>query len=473
MTYESVIGLEIHVELDTASKIFCGCSTAFGAAPNTQTCPVCVGMPGTLPVLNEQVASLAIKAGLALHCDIQMTNKMDRKNYFYPDLPKAYQTSQFDLPICGDGYLDIEVGGQVKRVGITRIHIEEDPGKLVHTDEGTTLIDYNRSGVPLIEIVTEPDIRSEEEAMAFLKALKSILQYAQISDCRMEEGSLRCDANISVREVGESQLNTKVEIKNLNSFKEVKKALGKEMKRQSELYRFGEGHKIRQETRKWDAAKGRTLTMRTKEDAHDYRYFPEPDLPPIVLHEEDIQKGKASMPELPQAKRARFIQAYGLTSQEADILTADRAVATFFEALIEKGAPAKRAANWTVSEVLRFYKEGQSLPISPDALTDILLFIEKGTLSTTAGKEVFAAVMETGKAPMVIVEERGLAQIHCEDQLSEVIEEVLAAHGKAVEDYQSGRLEAAGFLMGMVMKATKGQANPARAKALIESKLAG
>lgn len=471
MAYEAVIGLEIHVELHTASKIFCGCSTAFGAPPNTQTCPICTGMPGTLPVLNEQVAQLAVKAGLALQCDIQMVNKMDRKNYFYPDLPKAYQISQYDLPICTDGHLEIEVEGETKRVGITRIHIEEDPGKLIHTDDGTTLIDYNRSGVPLIEIVTEPDIRSEAEAMAFLKGLKAILQYADISDCRMEQGSLRCDANISVREVGETQLNTKVEIKNLNSFKEVSKALAKEYKRQSELYRFGEGQKIRQETRKWDAAKGRTLTMRTKEDAHDYRYFPEPDLPPILLEDETLVRLQENMPELPEEKRVWLMEAYGLSDQEAMVLTSEKVVAQFFEAVIDLGAQPKRAANWVMTEVLRSMKDSDEIPVQPKQLADILHMIEAHTISTTAAKDVFEAILGTDKCAMELVEERGLAQIHNEDELSDVIEEVFAAHSKAVEDFMSGKPEAAGFLMGMVMKATKGQANPALTRAMIDEKL--
>lgn len=474
MSYEAVIGLEIHVELDTASKIFCGCPTTFGAAPNTNVCPICMGMPGTLPVLNEDVVKLAIKAGLALDCDISMTNKTDRKNYFYPDLPKAYQISQFDMPICEKGVVKFELDGKEKSVGITRIHIEEDPGKMIHTDDGVSLVDYNRSGVALIEIVTEPDIRSAEEAVAFLKTLKSILQYSEVSDCRMEQGSLRCDANISIRDYGDDVLNTKVEIKNLNSFKEVGKALQKEYKRQSDLTRFDEGHKIKQETRKWDAAKGRTMTMRTKEDAHDYRFFPEPDLPPIILEKAQVEAAHHSLPELPDAKRVRFHDAYELSSQEIEVLISEKFIADYFEEVVEYGSSPKKAANWVIVEGLRLLKsvESEEIPVKPSHLAKLIELVEEGTVSVTAAKEVFEALVKHDEDPLDLIERMGLRQNSSADALTEILDEVLAAQAKAIEDYHSGRPESVGFLMGQIMKATKGQANPRMAKELLLKKLA-
>jgi len=473
MSYEAVIGLEIHVELDTASKIFCGCPTTFGAAPNTNVCPICMGMPGTLPVLNEEVVKLAIKAGVAIDCDISMTNKTDRKNYFYPDLPKAYQISQFDMPICEKGFVKFDVNGVEKTVGITRIHIEEDPGKMIHTDDGVSLVDYNRSGVALIEIVTEPDIRSAEEALAFLKTMKSILQYSEVSDCRMEQGSLRCDANISIRDFGQDILNTKVEIKNLNSFKEVGKALQKEYKRQSDLHRFDEAHKIKQETRKWDAAKGRTMTMRTKEDAHDYRFFPEPDLPPIILEKAQIEAAHHTLPELPDAKRVRFHDAYELSSQEVEVLIAEKVTADYFEQVVEYGAAPKKAANWVIVEGLRLLKsvEGEEIPVKPGHLAKLIELVEEGTVSVTAAKEVFEALVKHDEDPLDLIEKMGLRQNNSADALGETVDEILEAQSKAVEDYHSGRPESVGFLMGQIMKATKGQANPRMAKELLLQRL--
>ncbi len=469
MSYEAVIGLEIHVELDTASKIFCGCPTTFGAEPNTNVCPICMGMPGTLPVLNEEVVKLAVKAGLAMDCDIMMTNKTDRKNYFYPDLPKAYQISQFDMPICEKGTIKFDLDGVEKTVGITRIHIEEDPGKMIHTDDGVSLVDYNRSGVPLIEIVSEPDIRSAEEAVAFLKTLKSILQYSEISDCKMEQGSLRCDANISIREHGQDILNTKVEIKNLNSFKEVGKALQKEYKRQSDLTRFGEGDKIKQETRKWDAAKGRTMTMRTKEDAHDYRFFPEPDLPPILLDKAQVEATHHALPELPDQKRVRFHDAYELTSQEVEVLISEKFIADYYEDVVEYGANPKKAANWVIVEGLRLLKtvEKEEIPVKPCHLAKLIELVEEGTVSVTAAKEVFEALAKHDEDPLDLIERMGLKQNNSADALGSIIDEILAAQVKAVEDYHAGRAESMGFLMGQVMKATKGQANPGIAKELL------
>jgi len=357
MSFETVIGLEIHAELKTKSKIFCSCSTEFGAEPNKNTCPICLGLPGTLPVLNEEVVNYAIKAGTSLNCEINKLNKMDRKNYFYPDLPKAFQTSQFDLPICSGGHVDIEVGGKTKTVRLNRIHIEEDAGKLVHLDDdGISLIDYNRVGVPLIEIVSEPDMRSPEEAVTFLRTLRSILQYADVSDCRMEQGSIRCDANISIRRFGEDVLNTKVEIKNINSFKELQKALEKEEKRQRELYTYGEEYKIKQETRRWDNGKGKTIPMRSKEDAHDYRYFPEPDLVPIIIQEEQIESIKATLPEMPRVKKERFIKSYGLSEKEVGIIIDDKVLSSFYEETVSLGANPKSVANWVLGDMLRLLK---------------------------------------------------------------------------------------------------------------------
>ena len=345
MELETIIGLEIHVELATQSKIFCSCSTEFGSSPNENTCPICIGMPGTLPTLNEEAVALAIKAGKALNCEINRMNKFDRKNYFYPDLPKGYQISQFDVPLCSKGYIDITMGEKIKRINITRIHLEEDAGKLIHLeDEPISLVDYNRAGVPLIEIVTEPDLRSPQEAVAFLKALKSILQYAEISDCKMEEGSLRCDVNISMRKVGEDIFNTRVEIKNLNSFKEVLKALEAEEERQRDLHLNKEEYKIRQETRRWDAAKGKTIPMRSKEEAEDYRYFAEPDLKPILIGEEFIQKSIMNLPELPEKRKRRIIEQYGIKEMQTDILIEQKPLVDYFEEVVFHGASPIEAA---------------------------------------------------------------------------------------------------------------------------------
>ncbi|MDK2919463.1 MAG: aspartyl-tRNA(Asn)/glutamyl-tRNA(Gln) amidotransferase subunit [Candidatus Petromonas sp.] len=472
MGLETIIGLEIHVELDTKSKIFCSCSTEFGAKPNENTCPICIGLPGTLPVLNEEVVNLAIKAGTALNCNINMINKTDRKNYFYPDLPKAYQISQYDMPICTGGWIEIESGGKTKKVGITRIHIEEDAGKLIHLeDEPFTLVDYNRTGVPLIEIVTEPDLRSSEEAVAFLKALKSILEYAEISDCRMEQGSLRCDANISVREIGQKDFNTKVEIKNLNSFKEVAKALEKEERRQKELYNFGEGHKIKQETRKWDAGKGRTVSMRSKEDAHDYRYFPEPDLPPVTIKEELINKIKKTLPELASEKAKRFSQEYKLNEKDIDILISSKEIADYFETVVSLGSEPKEASNWITVELLRVMKQTEVIPVKAEQLAGLIKLVDKGTISRSAAKEVFDELVSSDKDPEEIVKKRGLSQISSSDQLEEIIDSVLNQNSQAVEDYKNGKGKAIGFLIGQIMKETKGKANPNIAREILLEKL--
>lgn len=476
MSFETIIGLEIHAELNTKTKIFCNCSTKFGAEPNSNTCPICIGLPGTLPVLNEEVVNLAIKAGTVLNCEINKLNKMDRKNYFYPDLPKAYQISQYDLPICKGGYVEFELDGVKKKVRLNRIHIEEDAGKLIHLeDEPFSLIDYNRVGVPLAEIVTEPDLRSPKEAVAFLRILKSILEYGEISDCKMEQGSMRCDANISIRAVGEEKLNAKVEIKNINSFRELQKALEKEEKRQRELYNFGEEYKIKQETRRWDNGKGRTVTMRSKEDAHDYRYFPDPDLVPIIIKEEQIEAIKLTIPELPQAKKIRFIKQYKLGEKEIEILLGDKTLGEFYEGVVKQGADPQNASNWILGDLLRILKEKEiecsEMTLLPKALYELIELIAKGEISGTAAKEVFNEMFVSGKSPESIIKEKGLIQISSSDVLDKIVDEILTTNLKSVEDYKNGKLQAAGFLMGQIMKATKGQANPTVAKELIEIKL--
>lgn len=476
MVYETIIGLEIHVELNTKTKIFCGCSTKFGAKPNSNTCPICMGLPGTLPVLNEEVVNLAIKAGSILNCRINKINKMDRKNYFYPDLPKAYQISQYDLPLCSEGSLEFEVKGVKKKVRINRIHIEEDAGKLIHLEqEPYSLIDYNRVGVPLAEIVTEPDMRSPEEAVAFVKALKAMMEYADVSDCKMEQGSLRCDANISLRPVGEDKLYSKVEIKNINSFRELQKALEKEQKRQTELYSFGEGYKIKQETRRWDSGKGRTITMRTKEDAHDYRYFPDPDLVPVIISQDKIEKINSSIPELPPEKKKRFIEEYKLSSKEVDILIGDKALSKFYEDTVQLGSDCKIAANWVLGDVLRVLNEEEmessDMTLKPESLNELIRLVDKGSISVSAAKQVFDEMFETGDSAEKIVKKKGLSQISSSDVLEKIIDEVLSENPKSIEDYKNGKLQAAGFLTGQVMKATKGQANPKLTKELIEKKL--
>ncbi|AYD40518.1 Asp-tRNA(Asn)/Glu-tRNA(Gln) amidotransferase subunit GatB [Clostridium fermenticellae] len=475
-SYETIIGLEIHAELNTKTKIFCNCSTEFGAEPNAHTCPVCMGLPGTLPVLNKEVIKLAIKAGKILGCKINKVNKMDRKNYFYPDLPKAYQISQFDLPICSGGSLEFELDGVKRKVSLNRIHIEEDAGKLVHlADEPVSLIDYNRVGVPLAEIVTEPDLRSPKEAVTFMKTLRSMLQYGGISDCRMEQGSLRCDANISMREVGSDKLNCKVEIKNISSFRELQKALEKEEKRQRELYNFGEEFKIKQETRRWDAGKGKTVAMRSKEDANDYRYFPDPDLAPIIIRDNQIEKIEESIPELPKAKKARFIRDYKLGNKEVDILIDDKRLGEFFEATVKCGADPKTTANWILVDVLRILKEKEmdssSMNLEPEKLYKLIKIVSEGKISATAAKEVFDDMFESGKDPEDIVKEKGLTQISSSDVLDEIIQKVLGENPKSVEDYKAGKTQAAGYLVGQVMKASKGKANPKLARELIISKL--
>jgi aspartyl-tRNA(Asn)/glutamyl-tRNA(Gln) amidotransferase subunit B len=475
--YEVVIGLEVHVELKTATKIFCACSTAFGAEPNTQVCPVCSGFPGALPVLNVQAVAYAIRTGLALNCAIAETCKFDRKNYFYPDLPNAYQISQYDQPICGKGFLDIDVEGEHKRIGITRAHLEEDAGKLVHqgsiTTTSTSLVNLNRCGVPLLEIVSEPDMRSAAEARAYMEKLRSILLFAGVSDCKMEEGSLRCDANVSVRPQGESKLGTRVEIKNLNSFRALEKAIEYEASRQIDALEDGE--KLVQETRTWDEEKQVTRAMRSKEEAEDYRYFPDPDLPPLRIDPSWINDIAASMPELPDQAQERLMENYGLSDYDAAWLTLTPQTLEFFDQAMQFYHDAKTISNWMMGELSRLLNQNnlelQDSLLRPKHLTDMLQMIDKGTISGKMAKVVFEEMFSTGKSPEEIVKEKGMAQISDQDTLQKVIDEAVAANAKVVEDYKNGKEKAFGFLIGQIMKATRGQANPALVNELLKERL--
>ncbi|MFA9398913.1 MAG: Asp-tRNA(Asn)/Glu-tRNA(Gln) amidotransferase subunit GatB [Clostridiaceae bacterium] len=476
MSFETIIGLEIHAELKTNSKIFCSCETGFGAEPNAHTCPICLGLPGTLPVLNEEVINLAIKAGSSLNCKINQLNFMDRKNYFYPDLPKAYQISQFDLPICSGGYVEIDLENTTKKIRLNRIHIEEDAGKLVHLeDEPYSLIDYNRVGVPLIEIVSEPDLRSVSEAVLFLKTLRSILEYEEISDCRMEQGSLRCDANISIRPTGMKELTTKVEIKNINSFRELQKALEKEEKRQRELYNYGEEYKIKQETRRWNTGKGKCVPMRSKEDAHDYRYFRDPDLPPIVIDKDKIDNILNSLSEFPKNKLARYINQYKLSKNDAETLLDYRHLASYFDSIVKLGADPKLAINFILGDSLRLLKEENkeeiSISIKKEDFVKLISIIKEGKINSTTGREVFEIMFNEGKDPETLVKEKGLGQISGEGEIDKIVDNVLEINQKSVDDYKNGKQAAFGYLMGQIMKASKGKANPSVAKNLLQSKL--
>jgi len=475
--YEIVIGLEVHAELKTETKIFCSCSTAFGAEPNTQTCPVCAGFPGMLPVLNEKVVDLAIRTGLALHCEIPELCKFDRKNYFYPDSPKAYQISQFDLPVCVGGYLDIDVNGQKKRIGITRAHMEEDAGKLVHQGDITTtpfsLVDLNRCGVPLLEIVSEPDMRSAQEARAYMEKLRSMLLFAGVSDCKMQEGSLRCDANVSVRPFGQEEFGTRTETKNLNSFRALERAIDYEVKRQIEAIEDGE--KIIQETRTWDEEKQLTRSIRSKEEAHDYRYFPEPDLPPLNISREWVQRVRDEMPEMPDQAQVRLVQKYGLPEYDAEIITLTPESLSFFDQCLKDYPDAKTISNWMMGELSRLLNQNNmelgDCKIKPDDLVQMLKAIDDGSISGKMGKTVFEEMFATGKSPAVIIKEKGLVQISDEGSLVPVIEDIINANPKVVEDYKNGKDKAFGFFIGQIMKTTKGQANPAQVNKLLKEKL--
>lgn len=478
MKYEAVIGLEVHTELQTTTKIFCGCKTSFGAEPNTNVCPVCLGLPGVLPVLNKRVLEFAVRAGLALNCEISRFSKFDRKNYYYPDLPKNFQTSQFDLPICERGHLDIEVNGEKKQIRITRAHMEEDAGKLVHhgtsiTDSDYSLVDYNRTGTPLLEIVTEPDMRSAKEAVAYLEKMRAILQYIGISDCRMEEGSLRCDANVSVRPVGQKELGTKAEIKNINSFKGVEKAIEYEALRQAEI--LEDGGKIIQETRTWDEKEGVTKSMRTKEEANDYRYFPEPDLAPFTVSEEYIEDIRKTLPELPDERRERYIANFGLSSTDAQYMTNDKDTSDYFEKVVAAGADPKASVNWIMvefaSQLSNAGIEIAKAPVTPENLAKLLALIAKGTISGKIAKKVFAEMWKDGADPEEIVKAQGLVQISDTGALKELVVKVIANNPKAVEDFKAGKKKAVGALVGQIMKETKGKANPKVINELLNDEL--
>ena len=472
--YEVIIGLEVHAELSTKTKAFCGCTTEFGGDVNTHCCPICTGMPGTLPVLNRKVVEYAIKAGLATNCEITRYGKQDRKNYFYPDLPKAYQISQFDLPLCVGGHVDIETENGKKSIGLTRIHIEEDAGKLLHdVVPGKSLVDYNRCGVPLIEIVSEPDMRSAEEAKAFLEELKSILECLEVSDCKMQEGSLRCDINVSVRPFGQKEYNTRTEMKNVSSFSAAYRAIQYEAKRQIE--EMEEGRTVKQQTLRWSDEDGENYALRSKEDAHDYRYFPEPDLVPIVVTDDMIESIRALIPELPSAKRARFVSEYGITDYEAGLISASKSMSAYFEACAKLGAKPKTVANWLLGDIARLINEKNiefaDMKITPEALAAFIALIEKGTISNTAGKKVIEIMFETQKAPDVIVKEEGLEQVNDEGALRKIVEEVLANNQKSVDDYRGGKKNAIGYLVGQTMRLSKGKANPQTMNALLKEYL--
>lgn len=474
VSYEAVIGLEVHVELNTETKVFCPCPTTFGATPNTQVCPVCLGLPGVLPVLNRKAVEFAIMAALALNCRVAPRSKFDRKNYFYPDLPKDYQISQYDMPLAHGGYVEISLNGGIKRIGIRRIHLEEDTGKLVHDGvTGGSLVDYNRSGVPLLEIVSEPDMRTPEEARAYLEKLRSTLQYTGISDCKMEEGSLRCDANVSIRPKGSDEWGTLTEIKNMNSFRSVKLALEYEIKRQTELARRGE--RIVRETRHWDEARGVTFSSRSKEEAHDYRYFPDPDLVPLEIDGKWVDEIRARLPELPDAKKRRFMDRYSLPEYDAEVLTSSRELAEFYERCVELFPDPKGVSNWVMGEVLRVLnarnEEIQGSKLSPEMLADMLKLIRDGTISGKIGKELIEEMMETGERPQKIIEGKGLVQISDRDELRAMIEGVIESNPSVVEDYRKGKEKALGFLVGQVMKLTRGRANPQLVNELLLERL--
>ncbi|MCD6533349.1 MAG: Asp-tRNA(Asn)/Glu-tRNA(Gln) amidotransferase subunit GatB [Deltaproteobacteria bacterium] len=476
MDYEIVIGLEVHCQLLTETKIFCGCSTHFGNPPNQNTCPVCTGMPGALPVLSRKVVDFAIRAGLATACEITPSSVFARKNYFYPDLPKGYQISQFELPICLGGHLDIEVAGESKRIGITRIHMEEDAGKLVHPEHehGVSYVDYNRACVPLIEIVSEPDMRSAAEAVAYLKAIREIMVYLGVCDGNMEEGSFRCDANISLRRWGAPKLGIRAELKNMNSFRNVQRAIDYEVERQMDI--LDGGGQVVQETRLWNVDRGISMSMRGKEEAHDYRYFPDPDLLPVVVDAAWIEEVRQSLPELPVAKRQRFLDDYAIPLADAEVLTADRAMADYFEAVVKLSSSPKLAANWIMVELMKFLNDDKiditQCPVTPQSLAELLSLIEDGTISGKIGKQVFAQMYSAAdNNPRKIVEDQGLAQMSDSGELEAMIDEIIAANGDKVTEYQQGKVKLFGFFVGQVMKKSKGQANPQMVNKLFKEKI--
>ncbi|HEC68139.1 MAG TPA: Asp-tRNA(Asn)/Glu-tRNA(Gln) amidotransferase subunit GatB [Candidatus Desulfofervidus auxilii] len=463
MSYEAVIGLEVHAQLLTESKIFCSCSTKFGALPNSHVCPVCMGMPGVLPVLNKKVVEFALKMALATHCRINTYSVFARKNYFYPDLPKGYQISQYEHPLAEEGWVEIEVNGYKKQIGIIRIHMEEDAGKLMHDPhKPISYVDFNRTGVPLIEIVSKPDIRTPEEGVAYLKKLRSILRYLEICDGNMEEGSFRCDANISLRLVNTEKFGVRTELKNMNSFKHVQRALTYEIERQRSI--LEQGGKVVQETRLWDENKGITRSMRGKEEAHDYRYFPDPDLMPVVIDKDWIEEIRKTLPELPDVKKQRFKQVYGLPEYDAEVLTSEKDLAEYFERVVKWGSEAKLASNWVMSEVLRKLNEEkreiQACPVKPKDLAELLQLVQKGTISGKIAKTVFEEMYASGKPASQIVKEKGLIQITDQAVLQEIAQKIIESYPKEVEQYKAGKEKLLGFFVGQMMKQTKGKANP-------------
>ena len=480
MDYEAVIGLEVHAEMLTASKIFCGCSAKFGAVPNANTCPVCLGLPGALPVLNRRVVEFAIKAGLATDCTIQHHSRWARKNFFYPDLPKGYQISQYELPICLNGHLDVVVDDVRKSVGLTRIHMEEDTGKNIHDAHGdSSLVDYNRSGVPLVEIVSEPDMRSAAEAAAYLRKLRAILQYLEVCDGNMEEGSFRCDANVSLRQKGVSQLGTKAEVKNMNSFRNVERAIDFEIGRQKKILDAG-GH-VAQETRLWDADRQETRSMRSKEDAHDYRYFPDPDLLPLEVTEQWIGELRDKLPELPGARALRFIDEYALPAYDAEVLTARKDLADYYEAAVAAHRSPKAISNWVMGDVLRVVRErkldGQlviaSWPVPPEHLAALVRLIDDEKISGKIAKSVFEEMIQCGSPPEQIVTDRGWSQVTDTSAIEAAVAEVLGNNEAKVGEYRAGKEKLFGFFVGQVMRVTQGKANPQKVNELLRQKLAG
>ena len=472
--YEVVIGVEVHAQLRTKSKMFCGCSTAFGRSPNSQTCPVCLGLPGSLPVINKAAVEMAVRAGLALNCTIGAENRFARKNYFYPDLPKGYQISQYEAPICEHGWMEIAVGGTTKRVRIRRAHLEEDAGKNLHgASSGRSLVDLNRAGTPLLEIVTEPDMRSADEAVAYLKNLRDILMYLEVCDGNMEEGSFRCEPNLSLRPAGQQELGVKVELKNINSFKFVKDALEHEIKRQTKV--LTEGGCVKQETRLWNLDRGETAVMRSKEEAHDYRYFPDPDLVPLKLEREWVDASRAELPELPVVRTRRFLEEYGLPDYDAGVLTATRDVGEYFEASVKLFPQPKTVSNWVMGELTReLNNTGTAIgasPVSPERLATLLRMVEQGTVSLKVARDIFPEMYRTGKAPEQIVQEKGLTQVSDEGALSQVIDDVLAKNPAQVAQFKQGKQQVLGFLVGQVMKSSGGKANPGKVNELLKHKL--
>lgn len=473
MDYEAVVGIEVHAQLLTESKMFCRCSADYAAAePNTHVCPVCLGMPGMLPVINQKAVEYTVMTALALNCQIPEFSKFDRKNYFYPDLPKGYQISQYDLPLSRDGWLDIEVGGGSRRIGIERVHLEEDTAKLVHLG-GYSLVDFNRAGVPLMEIVSRPDIRTPEEARQYLTRLRTIVRYLGVNSGNMEEGAMRCEANISLRPRGRIELGTKVEVKNLNSFHSVKLALEYEIERQARILETG--GRIEQVTMGWDEARGVTVVQRSKEHAHDYRYFPEPDLPPLALSREWVEGTRARLPELPDARRSRFVEQYGLSRYDAEVLTADRPVADYFESCVRSYPNAKTVANWITGELFRLLKAMdtgiETVKITPEVLAELLTLVEKGAINISIAKDVFAAMFETGRSASQIVKEKGLVQISDAEELLRIVEQVIADNPGPVAEYLAGKEPVLRFLVGQVMKATRGKANPKLVNRLLRERL--